>query len=206
MVFVNENLIQSAVLIACSLVSISKAIKYKSRTWSLLSFFYGCWLIDDVYWMLYALFFDGETPTLSILSDLNWYAAYIFLYFLIRQVAPPYTRRETRVIPWLAFVFTFSMAAFYMQWGAVISNLIYANLIGLLLFSVIRRLMDLEDHGDILLLCAVSLFFVAFEYGLWTASCFWREDSLFNPYYWFDALMTLSFPFFIAATARAVRS
>ena len=39
---------------------------------------------------------------------------------------------------------------------------------------------------------------------LWTASCFWNDPIQFHPYYCFDLLLTLSFPFFLPAARKAV--
>ena len=41
------------------------------------------------------------------------------------------------------------------------------------------------------------------EYALWTASCIWSGETLLNPYYWCDFLITLSFPFLLAASGKA---
>ena len=80
------------------------------------------------------------------MADLSWYASYIFLYLLIRLVAPPHSGTRLRFLPWLAPVFTFAMAVFYMQWADYASNLIYASLMGLLMFASIRRLLDRERY------------------------------------------------------------
>ena len=47
------------------------------------------------------------------------------------------------------------------------------------------------------------LVFCLLEYTLWTVSCFDWEDSVTNPYYWCDLLLTASFPFFLGATRKA---
>ena len=48
------------------------------------------------------------------------------------------------------------------------------------------------------------LLLIAMEYCLWTASCFWTEDSLANPYFWFDFGLTASAALLLFATERAV--
>lgn len=206
MIFVIENILQISVLFLCSVVAVSRALKFRSRTWTLLSFFFGSWILDDLYWLLYAWFFDEAAPSIGVLSDLNWYASYIFLYLLIRHLAPPESAKEKRLLPWLGFVFSFGMASYYMQWGNVLSNILYAMLLGMIIFTSIRRLMDRASCANVVPLCIVSLLLCAFEYGLWTSSCIWYYGTLKNPYYWFDVLLSLTFPFFIAATGKAVRT
>ena len=109
-----ENGLQIAVLAVCMAVSLARIIRTQDKAWALLSLFFASWGLGDVYWTVCLLFFDG-TPKISVVSDLSWYAAYIFLYMLLRQVAPPVTRHEKRVLPWLGVAFALGMATFYMR-------------------------------------------------------------------------------------------
>ena len=71
---------------------------------------------------------------------------------------------------------------------------------GLLLYSAIRRLAERRNR----FLPALILILCLLEYALWTASCFWNDELLLHPYYWFDFLLTVSFPFFLPAVRKAV--
>ena len=86
--------------------------------------------------------------------------------------------------------------------GEIGNNLIYGSLMGLLMFSAVRRLMD-RDAGC-RTLCIVILVFCLLEYAMWTVSVFFKGDTLANPYYWFDFLLTVSFPAFLSAAKRTV--
>ena len=81
-----ENALQIAVLLACVSVSLYRAAAGRSRMWTLLFFFYGSWVLGDIYWLACLIFFD-QTPQISVVSDLSWYASYIFLYMLLRHAA-----------------------------------------------------------------------------------------------------------------------
>ena len=213
-----ENALQTLVLLVCAACSVSRAIRWHSRTWTLLAFFFGSWGLGGLYWT-FCLVFYNAVPQLSVVSDLSWYASYIFLYMLLRQVAPPEGAREKRLLPWLGFVFTLGMGiwfcSFYVQWNAeegyhfilwdkVLSNLIYAVLMGLLLFSALRRLLDRASYPAQKPFCYAVLAFCLLEYALWTCSCFWFDASLKNPYYWVDILLTASFLLFLPTTRKAV--
>lgn len=196
-----ENALQIAVLLACTVYALVRAARHKSRTWTMLAFFYGSWALGDIYWLM-CLAFYGHTPQVSVVSDLSWYASYIFLYMLLRHAAPPDGAREKRFLPWLGPLFALGMAFFFMQWGEVLANLAYALLMSLLLFSAIRRLLDRERYAERRPLSLMILVFCLLEYALWTASCFFSGDGLQNPYYWIDFLLTVSFVFFIPATGK----
>ena len=159
--------------------------------------FYGSWLLGDVYWLACLVFYDG-TPQISAVSDLSWYASYIFLYLLLRHTAPPEKPFGAKVLPWLGPVFTAGMGVFFMLRGEIAANLVYAGLMGFLLYAAIRRLMERRS----VYLSVLILVFCLLEYALWTASCFWNDEIVLHPYYWFDFLLTVSFPFFLPATER----
>lgn len=198
-----ENILQIAVLILCVIAAVYRAVKYRSRSWTLLAFFYGSWVLGDIYWLTCLLFYD-KTPQISVVSDLSWYAAYVFLYLLLRRTSPPEKLSGKRLIAWLGPVFTIGMAVFYMLRGEILSNLIYAGLMGLLLFAAICRITDAGRNRPNLFLPYMILVICLLEYALWTSSCFWNEDILLHPYYLFDLLLTVSFPFFLLATKKAV--
>ena len=197
-----ENTIQIAVLAVCVVAAASRAFRWRSRSWTLLTFFYGSFLLGDLFWLACLLFFD-RTPQISVVSDLSWFAAYIFLYLLLRQVTPQVSGRDERLFPLFAPAFTMAMAAFYSQWGSVLNNINYALLMGLLMGAALRRPPG-EGNRACRGLVFVTLLFCLLEYCLWTASCIWEGDTMKNPYYWCDLLVTLSYPFFLPATKKAV--
>ncbi|MBQ9815533.1 MAG: hypothetical protein IJM53_07580 [Lachnospiraceae bacterium] len=198
-----ENALQIGALIICAVVSLYPTITRKSREWMILFFFYGSFLLGDIYWLVCLIFF-GDTPKISVVSDLSWYAMYIFLYMLLIQTAPPVKTSRLRALPWLGPIFSVAMAVFFILRGEILSNIIYASLMGLLLFSVICRFIDWKIYKNQIFLSIMILVFCLLEYGLWTASCFWTSDTLTNPYYWFDFLLTVSAAIFLPATKKAV--
>ena len=198
-----ENTLQIAVLLLCAALALLQAVRGRSRAWMLAFFFFGSFLLGDIYWLAVLLFFD-QTPQISVVSDLSWYASYLFLYLLLRQLDPPEERGKAGLLAWAGPAFAAGMAVFFMLRGEILSNLIYASLMGLLLFASLRRLADRGETAGSEFLPLLVLIFCMLEYALWTASCFWAGDTLQNPYYWFDFLLTLSFPCFIPAVRRAV--
>ena len=198
-----ENALQIVILLTCAVVAVQRAFKYRSRTWTLLFFFYGSWLLGDSYWLICLICYD-KTPQISVVSDLSWYAGSIFLYLLLSRLAPYGKKPGRRILPWAGFVFSFSMAVFFMLRGEIISNLIYASCMGLLLFVSLRVLTDGEVHRKQRFLAAVVLSTCLVIYCMWISSCFWVSDTLANPYYGFDFLLSTCFLFFIPATKKAV--
>ena len=198
-----DNALQIASLLICASIAVYRAAKYKSRTWTQAFYFYGSWALGGIYWLLCLLFYN-DTPQISIVSDLSWYAALIFLYMILRRVAPPEDAGKVGFWPWLGPIFTVGMAFFFMFHGEIISNLIYAGLMGLLLFSAIRRLTDGDLYKNQRFFSITVLILCLLEYGLWVSSCFWSGDTLANPYYWIDFLLSAGFFVLIPAIKKAV--
>ena len=200
-----DNLIQIAVLVACTAIAVHRALKYDSRDWTLAALFFANFALDDLYLVL-CIQTGVESQVLPVVSELRWYAAFIFLYFLVRQAAPPVVVREKRLLPWLGVVFAGGMAVFFMQWGSYVSNAIYGVLIGLVLFTVLRRLLDYQYYRKQLFLCICALVFCLLEYTLWVISCYYVGDEMTNPYYLVDLLITAGFPLFLIGTKKAVQA
>ena len=200
-----DNIIQTAVMLVCTFAAANLAFREKSRAWTFLAFFFASFALDDLYLVL-CLLTVGDSATLTVAADLGWYAAFIFLYFLVRQTAPPDGTEKKHFLPWLAPVFTMGMAVFFMQWGEVVSNLIYGMLFGLVMFTAVSRLTGGERYRKQRPLCAAVLLLCFLEYALWTISCFFHEDALTNPYYLADFLITLTFPLFFPVTRKAVEA
>ena len=202
--YIIDNTIQFIVLLICTFYAIRQAFGQKSREWTLLAFFFGDFALDDLYLILCQLTV-GWTETLSVVSELSWYASFLFLYLLICQLAPMEERGEKRFLPWLGPVFSMAMAGFFMQWGDVVSNLIYGVVMGLVLFAAISRLIRRERFGHARFICIMAIVLCLLEYAMWTVSGYFREGLLSYIYYLFDLMITLCFPLFIIGTSKAVK-
>ena len=198
-----DNSLQIVVLLICAGIAVQRSIKYRSRSWTLLFFFFGSWVLGSIYWLMCLLFYD-KTPQISAVSDLSWYASLLFLYLLLSRLAPYEGLKRKRFLPWAGPVFAAAMAMFFMLRGEILSNLVYAVFMGLLMFSSVRILSDGAVHRKQHFLAIVVLVLCLLEYALLVSSCFWTSDTLANPYYWFDFLITACFPLIILATKKAV--
>ena len=218
-----EGLIQIAVLICCVTVSLYRMFVYKSRRWALVSFFLGSYLTGDLYWQS-CIFYFGQTPQISVVSDLSWYAALMFLFILIREELESVGYKIVEVkfrsgvgikwfLPLLGPLFSAVMALYYMRFGAILSNIIYAAIMGVILYNVIWVLLNIKRDTDnkgserrVIYLSILILINCIGEYGAWTASCFFTGNTITNPYFWFNFLATLSFTAYLIVLPKEVDS
>ena len=200
-----ENAFQILMLVISLGLALSLAWRTREKAWVLLSLFYGCWIMGDIYWQLCLILF-GDIPKLSLVSNLSWYSSYIFLYILLRYMEPKPGFSKS-FLPIIGPLFTFAMAVFFIVQsggGQIGSNLASALFMGILLYAAIRRLMDHRREGNRSLLCVLVNLCCCMEYGMWISTSFVLEDNLLHPYYWFDITLSISFLLYISALKKEV--
>ena len=208
-----EISIQIAVLVVCGIVALARMRSPREKSWLLLFAFYGSFLLGDLYWQVCLLAYDG-IPQISLVSDLSWYAALLFLYLLLRTAGETGKSEGSaaaapikKVLPWLAPIFTAAMAVFYIRQGKVFSNIVYAGLMGLLLYEAVKGLLAAaRGKGSSRSLHRMVFLFCVLEYALWTVSYFWDLPAFPYIYFGIDLLITLSFPFYLSIIKREVQS
>lgn len=199
-----ENGAQLVAVTVCLILSLRCLVRGRERVFELLALFYTCYLLGDLYWQLH-LFFYKQTPQVRYVSDVSWLASWLFFYCLLRCVSTPEERRLRHPLLCVPPIFAAVMCAFYMRWGTYLSNLVAAMMMSLLLIHVTRGLLYLRSAAEPRrALYRTTLFFCACEYAVWTASCFFWYDTLANPYFWCDALLTVSAVLLFPAARKAV--
>ncbi len=198
-----DNISNIFITAVCAGLSAYRGLRGGKRAWLLLAFASGVYFLGDLYWQFY-LGFYGETPHYSNISYMCWYACYLFLTMTIMEcreerISTP-LKPENRLM-WLIPVFTAGMCAFYMQWGDVVGNIVSAATMTALIWNAVDGLGEKKTRP----LCSVVLLFCFTEYFAWTASCYWSDDSLLNPYFWGDFLLSATFAMLPAAVGKAVR-
>ena len=201
------NTFQLAVGGVCLSYSVVKCLQTKSRGWILLSLFYAEMFLGNVYWQLYQAFYD-TIPQFPFVSEFCWNMSFAFLILLVTL----YSKGNVSIKkdPVLAFIpmFTLGCAIFYMTFGQIIDNLVIAGLMAALMMRSVYGLKTINGRSPytgneadprakklfITILC-----FCTAEYLTWTASCFFWDDTIKNPYYWFDTLMTITLIFLVPA-------
>lgn len=201
-----DNSIQLAVMAGCGIYAAVVFFRRKEQAWLLLTCFYGAFALGLVYWLLFIVF-RSETPQFSPISDLSWLASLLFLLVLQTTIRLPEEETYRPVWAWAAPVFCGVMCLYYFRWGDYFLNILWAVLMGACGYYALRGLLfacrqrgyargHLYFHGAVLA-------FILFEHGLWVASCNWKGETLSNPYYWFDFLLTAAL-FAILPTMKKV--
>ena len=204
-----ENLLQLSVTFLGACLAGFTYWKTREQPYFLLLCFYGCFALGALYWTLYLLLF-ATTPQVFYVSEFGWVASVIFLHILQATVSCRAERAFRCRKAWLAPLVGIPLMVFYCTYGDILSNLIWCGMVTALSFYALRGLAYANRqtgaarnmrYFHIGVLC-----FAASEYLLWTAGCFWPNDSLASPAFWCDLLLTLAIFGLLPATRKAVEA
>ena len=201
-----DNLMQFAVTATgCIWAGVSFS-KSRKQPLFLLTCFYGVFALSAFYWTLHFLLF-GETPPLFYVSDIGWVASYVFLLTLLYTMRSPTQWEQKTALCWLAPVFCIPQFILYITHGDILFNLLMCMPTMLIAWFAIQGLIfNLRSAGErnAVPFYISTLCFVILEYCLWTSSCFWMGDTLLNPYFWFDFLLSASMLSLLPTLKKAV--
>lgn len=209
MLEIAENGIQLVFTAICTIISAWHAARTGRHAWAMLGLSSFVYFLGDLYWQMFMIFY-GKAPYFSYIPWLCYYACYVFLLLLLFEIrgSRPLVSSIKRF--WVVPVFTFGMCAFYIKWGDYTSNIIAAVIMWLLiwtaaegLFSVHKRMGDDRKNRSVYIMV---LIFCAVEYATWTSSCFWVGNTILNPYFWFEFLLSVTFLIFPPALRKAVEA
>ncbi len=202
-----DYLLQFLAVTAGFCAALRAYLKSRGQPWFLLTCFYGTFALGTLYWTLHLLL-RQETPQIFYVSDLAWLASYVFLLALTLTLADPEERQSRTGLCWLAPVFCLPQFVLYVTYGDLLLNVLMCGLTMMLAWSAMRGLVWAKktENGRLRRFHGTVLAFTTLEYALWTASCFWVSDTLTNPYFWFDFLLTLVLLLFLPAVRKAVEA
>ena len=129
------------------------------------------------------------------------------LLLALTLTLPDAAERQSRTgLCWLAPAFCLPQFVLYVTRGDLLLNVLMCGLTMMLAWCAVRGLVWAKktENGRLRRFHGTVLAFTALEYALWTASCFWVSDTLTNPYFWFDFLLTLVLLLFLPAVRKAV--
>lgn len=188
-----DNSINLAAAAICTVVAVIYMVRTNKRAWVLLTLSAGVFFLGDLYWQLYLLFY-GATPTYSYISDVSWYAASLFLFILLTEIRAMHGKWYYSHILWIIPVFTVGMAIFFLRWGDLIGNIISVVVRSALLWNALGGLLatrTVEEEKPNRMFYILAIVFCLVEYGTEFSSCFWMGDTIRNPYFWCDSVMSL---------------
>jgi hypothetical protein len=209
MVELLDNLTQSAATLAAFIAAAALYYRTRRQTYFLLACFMGCFMLGTFHWTLYILLFES-TPQVFYVSELAWIASYLFLLTLEYVLATEEEKKFRHPALLLVPIFCIPQLILYLRFGEILGNLLMVGLTMVAALFALRGLIFARRQSgkarDRQYFHGVVLAIIFLEFGLWTSSCFWLSDTMSNPYFWFDFLLSASFLALIPAMKKAVSS
>jgi len=207
MVELIDNLTQSAGTLAAFIAAGVLYYRTRRQTFFLLACFLGCFMLGTFHWTLYILLFDSS-PQVFYVSELAWIASYLFLLTLEYVLATEKEKRYRHPAMLLVPLFCIPQLILYLSRGEILGNLLMVGLTMVVAFFALRGFLFARRqsgqarnmqyfHGAVLVI-------IFLEFGLWTSSCFWISDTMSNPYFWFDFMLSASLLALVPAMKKAV--
>ena len=180
------------------------AAKTGKREWYLLFLSCGGYFLGDLYFQIFLIFYD-KTPMYADIPYFSWAATYLFLFLLLVNVrGGRVSKIGSKGILWVIPVFVGAMCAFFIYHGDVLWSLVDSVFMCIIMWVAADGLLDTEAGDRRRGLYIAALAFCIFEHCAWTASCFWLGDTIVNPYFWFDTLLSANFLLLVPALRKAV--
>jgi len=210
-----ENVIQLFCTGISAVIALYRSGASGNREWTFLGLFSCAFFLGDLYWVLYLVFYK-ETPYYTYIPDLSWVSSLLFLLLFLLHIRDEGQKWSYSSALWIIPVVTLGFCVFYMTHGEYISNAVYAVLMTLVIWQSVNGLIYISKKNDNAQepgkdphskrwVYIITLVFSILEYAMWTVSCFWMGDTLLNPYYWLDILLSVCFLLYLPAAEKAVQ-
>lgn len=201
-----DNLIQVLVTMICCCFSCVYFHRSRKQAYFILAGFYGCFTFAGAYWTLYYLLFS-DTPHIFYVSEIGWISGCTLLHLLQYVISDDKAHGFKTKYSWIAALVGIPLMVFYCFHGDILFSVITSGIMILiswyaakdLVFWYRKRKFERQMFFYILMLV-----FVILEYCLWIAGDFWIGDTIRNPYFWFDFLLTCWRVFLLYAVKKVV--
>ena len=201
-----DNLTQLLAALAGFLLSGASYLKSRRQPYFLLCCFYGCFGFGMLYWLLYTLLVTYAPPMFCV-SDIGWISCFLFLLLLQYSFSDKEERSLQSRLPWLALVIIIPLTAYFISIGDALYNLIVGALMAAMLWTAVRGLVwqKKQPNQSRRFFHFAVIGFLVLENCLWLSSYPWVGDTLANPYFWFDFVVTASLLMLFPAVRKAVQ-
>ena len=201
--------IQLAVLIACFVLALLRALRAHNAAWLSIVCFFACMLLGNIYYFGFLVVF-GDYPHYSYIADLSWIAGYIFLLMLMVECDQKRGLTAPVLLAWIPVAIGAVCCVYYIYAnGYPLLNVADNGLVAALGFFAVRGLVARPDEdlgnglaSNRLLHVAVLAFFIV-EEGLWLSSMIPDPSGDYAVYSIVNYALTLSYAAILACAWRS---
>ncbi|MCR4738957.1 MAG: response regulator [Lachnospiraceae bacterium] len=184
------------VVAAGLLLTLFRYIETRHRILIYAVLFYLANMLSQYYWTAYEIVIGDDPGISSVFAYLGWNIAFLILLILVRKLQGERERHFMSpmiflLIPAAAFQFYL-----YIPFGGVLNSayqVLMITLVGMVsLQSILWYIKNVKNDVPVPYAHIVTFFYVIFEFGMWTSSCFDYPNDIDIPYYIFMLLSDLT--------------
>ncbi|MEG1459066.1 MAG: hypothetical protein RSB37_09015 [Acetivibrio sp.] len=209
MIEIVDNGIQLFITIGCALWAGILAAKRKSQSYFILACFYGTFALGLLFWLSYLVIMT-YTPKIFYVSDLSWFASFLFLLLIDISFATPKERNYKPVGAWLITAIPAVTTLCFLFFGDIFGTLLWCPLLTVCTYDSTRGFLYARKQtgeGWNRQWIHLAILFVIFtEFTLWTLSYFFKSTTIGNPYFWCDFVLSAALFLLMPAMKKAVNT
>lgn len=200
-----ENIVQLLSCLIALLFCLFQYISGKQKGWVYATAVFLGSLMSTYYWTAY-LVIMGDYPNVSnLFSYMGWNVSLVFMLILVLHMRCAESRRFFHPLMLLPIPLNVWQLTLYLQYGGVLNNLIQVSLstaiVCFCLQSILWYRKNRKHGADRPNVAIAALLYIAFEYGMWTSSCFAAPIStLYYPFSFIDSMIFLALAWALART------
>ena len=193
MITLIDNVLQTIVTIVAATICTTEYVRTRHRSHLYMAMTLWFYVLGIYYWTVY-LVVMGNLPDTILFADLAFIASFVFLLPALYDIRPE--RQRLRIHPVLLPVVLLSLALYvfvYYNYSDPISFAALTCLAGVILYFSLLWFLDAKKEGQHTTIYLTGVVLILCEHACWVCDLFFQTDSLANPYYWFDTLVTACF-------------
>ncbi|MEG0615654.1 MAG: histidine kinase [Oscillospiraceae bacterium] len=207
MIEIIDNAVQLFITAGCALWAIFLAVRKKSQSYFILACFYGTFALGLLFWLSY-LAIMTYTPKIFYVSDLSWFASFLFLLLLDISLASPEEQKYKPVAAWIITAAPAVVTVCFLFNGDVFGTLLWCPLLTVCTYHSARGLLYARKQsgdGRKRQWLHIAILFVIFtEFTLWSFSTFFKSSTIENPYFWCDFVLSAALFLLLPSMKKAV--
>ncbi|MEF9954156.1 MAG: histidine kinase [Clostridium sp.] len=207
MIEIIDNAVQLFVTADCALWAGTLAARRKSQSYFILACFYSTFALGLLFWLSYLVIMT-YTPKIFYVSDVSWFASFLFLLLLDISLATPEEQEYKPVAAWLVTAVPAVTTICFLFGGDIFGTLLWCPLLTVCTYHATRGLLYSrkqtgEERRRQWIHLAI-LFIIFTEFTLWSLSYFFKSATIESPYFWCDFVLSAALFLLMPAMKKAV--
>lgn len=205
-----ENVVSLLCTIAGLLYCVFKYIKDPRPGYRFLIGFFLADFWEEYFWTVYVLVMRSDPDVSGFVTYLGWNIAIVFLLLAAYSMRRDGSKRFFHPLILVPVLINIPQFLLYIRYSDLLNNIWQVCITTLTAIFCLQELLYYSKHKEekkgFPLFSLLVILFLITEYGMWTASCFYWNSELSNPYFYFTIAGSVISIFFAHGAGKHYRS